>query len=79
MKKNDLTQIILRLLKNAFEEVDWSKQPKFDVVHFDVAPITEKTYDDFFNLVLHLSQQNLWLYLLNNLINEYAEMLNANS
>lgn len=40
------------LIEKPFQEVDWAKQPKFEVVHFDVAPVNEQVYDDFFSLVL---------------------------
>jgi len=39
------------LIESDFVDVDWSKQPKFDVVHFDVNPVSEEIYDNFFELV----------------------------
>jgi len=36
------------LIESPFQEVDWTKQPKFDVIHFDVNPITSTIYDEFF-------------------------------
>jgi len=51
-EKERLNTDNIEIIESAFEDVDWSKQPKFDVVHFDVMPIDEKTYDDFFNLVV---------------------------
>ena len=66
--KNRFNTDNIEIIQSAFEEVDWSKQPKFDVVHFDVMPITEKTYDDFFNLVTPALAKTPWLYLLNNQI-----------
>lgn len=36
----------------SFEDVDWAKQPKANLVFFDITPITEQTYDAFFTKVL---------------------------
>jgi len=50
--KDRLNSDNFTLIEKPFQEVDWAKQPKFDVVHFDVAPVSEQVYDDFFSLVL---------------------------
>lgn len=39
------------MIQSSFEDVDWTKQPKFDVIHFDIAPISEKIYNEFFEKV----------------------------
>jgi hypothetical protein len=50
--KERLNRDNFTLIEKPFQDVDWAKQPKFDVVHFDVAPVNEQVYDDFFSLVL---------------------------
>ena len=41
----------ISIIESSFEEVDWVKQPKFNVVMFDVSPLNQKVYDDFFEKV----------------------------
>tara|TARA_Y100001937_G_scaffold14738_1_gene19918 strand:- start:5354 stop:6139 length:786 start_codon:yes stop_codon:yes gene_type:complete len=66
----------LTIIEKPFEEVDWSKQPKFDVVHFDVAPLSEKVYDDFFSLVVpSLATESVVVFTQQSNY-EYAELLN---
>jgi hypothetical protein len=50
-EKNRLNTDNITIIEKSFEEIDWAKQPKFNVVHFDVDPITENTYENFFKLV----------------------------
>ena len=66
----------LTIIEKPFEEVDWSKQPKFDVVHFDVAPVNEKVYDDFFSLVLPSLATESVVVFTQQSNHEYAELLN---
>lgn len=64
------------LIEKPFEEVDWSKQPKFDVVHFDVAPVSEKVYDDFFSLVVpSLATESVVIFSQQS-NSQFAELLN---
>jgi len=42
----------LTIIESSFQEVDWSKQPKFNLVFFDVAPVDVEVYDNFFEMVL---------------------------
>ena len=66
----------LTMIEKPFEEVDWSKQPKFDIVHFDVAPVSEKVYDDFFTLVLpSLATESVVIFTQQS-NKEYADLLN---
>ena len=76
-EKDRLNTDNIEIIQSAFEEVDWSKQPKFDVVHFDVMPITEKTYDDFFNLVTPALATDSVVVFTQQSNHMYAEMLNA--
>ena len=76
-EKERLNTDNIEIIQSAFEEVDWSKQPKFDVVHFDVMPITEKTYDDFFNLVTPALATDSVVVFTQQSNHMYAEMLNA--
>ncbi len=64
------------MIEKPFEEVDWAKQPKFDVVHFDVAPVSEKVYDDFFTLVLPSLANESVVVFTQQSNNEYAQLLN---
>ena len=76
-EKDRLNRDNIEIIESAFEEVDWSKQPKFDVVHFDVMPISEKTYDDFFNLVTPALATDSVVVFTQQSNHMYAEMLNA--
>jgi predicted O-methyltransferase YrrM len=42
----------ISIIENSFEDVDWSKQEKFDVCFFDITPVNTALYDEFFNKVL---------------------------
>ena len=64
------------LIEKPFEEVDWKKQPKFDVVHFDVSPVSEKVYDDFFELVVPALATESVVVFTQQSNSDYAEMLN---
>tara|TARA_Y100000114_G_scaffold54120_1_gene49435 strand:+ start:3088 stop:3843 length:756 start_codon:yes stop_codon:yes gene_type:complete len=64
------------LIEKPFEEVDWSKQPKFDVVHFDVAPVSEKVYDDFFSLVVPSLAMESVVVFTQQSNSQFAELLN---
>ena len=64
------------LIEKPFEEVDWSKQPKFDVVHFDVAPVSEKVYDDFFSLVVPSLATESVVVFSQQSNSQFAELLN---
>jgi hypothetical protein len=76
-EKDRLNTDNIEIIQSAFEEVDWSKQRKFDVVHFDVTPVTEQTYDDFFNLVVpSLATDSVVVFTLQS-DKMYAELLNA--
>ena len=66
----------LTMIEKPFEEVDWAKQPKFDVVHFDVAPVNEKVYDDFFTLVLPSLANESVVVFTQQSNKEYADLLN---
>lgn len=42
----------LTIVENNFQDVDWSKQGKFDLCFFDIAPAKVADYDAFFTKVL---------------------------
>lgn len=42
----------LSIIEDSFENVDWTKQGKFDICFFDINPASEKEYDVFFTKVL---------------------------
>jgi hypothetical protein len=42
----------ITMVHQDFTEVDWSKQPKFDVCFFDVTPVNAALYDAFLTKVL---------------------------
>jgi len=71
LKKDNFT-----LIEDSFENVDWTKQPKFDVVHFDVAPVSEEVYDNFFNLVIPSLAPESVVVFSQQSNSAYAEMLN---
>ena len=48
----------ITVIESDFEDVDWIKQPKFSVALFDVSPINQKVYDEFFEkVVVSLTQE----------------------
>lgn len=51
-QKDRLNSDNFTLIESDFVDVDWSKQPKFDVVHFDINPVSEEIYDNFFELIV---------------------------
>ena len=75
-EKDRLNSDNITFIEKSFEEVDWSKQPKFDVVHFDVAPITPNTYEDFFNLVVPALSADSVVVFTQQSNPAYAELLN---
>lgn len=42
----------LTIIEDSFENVDWSKQGKFDLCFYDINPTTDADYDNFFTKVL---------------------------
>ncbi len=53
----------ISIIESSFEEVDWVKQPKFNVVMFDVSPLNQKVYDDFFEKVtVCLAQESVVVF-----------------
>lgn len=42
----------LTIIEDSFENIDWTKQLKFDLCFFDINPANEKEYDNFFTKVL---------------------------
>jgi predicted O-methyltransferase YrrM len=42
----------IEVIESSFENVEWNKQKKFDVVFFDAVPVNTSLYDDFFNKTL---------------------------
>lgn len=42
----------IEIVEGDFQEVDLSKHPKFDVCHFDLSPVNQAVYDDFFEKIL---------------------------
>ena len=49
---NGVTLDNIEIIESNFEDIDWDKQKKFDVVFFDVVPVNTSLYDDFFNKTL---------------------------
>ena len=41
----------IKVIESDFQEVSWSSQAKFDVIYFDIEPVTEEIYDEFFKKV----------------------------
>ena len=64
------------MIESSFQEVNWTKQPKFDVVHFDVAPVSEEIYDDFFNLVVPALAPESVVVFSQQSNSDYADLLN---
>lgn len=66
----------ISIIESAFEEVDWSKQPKFTVVLFDVSPLNQKIYDDFFEKVVPALAQESVVVFTGQSNAQHAEELN---
>ena len=64
------------LIQDEFQNVDWTKQPKFDVVHFDVAPVSAEVYDDFFNFIVPALAPESVVVFSQQSNSDYAELLN---
>jgi len=75
-KEERLKRENLKIIEDSFQNVVWSKQPKFDVVHFDVAPVSEEVYDDFFNLVVPALAPECVVVFSQQSNSVYAELLN---
>lgn len=53
----------ISIVESSFEDVDWTKQPKFNVVMFDVSPLNQKVYDDFFEkVIVSLAQESVVIF-----------------
>lgn len=42
----------ITIVSEDFDKVNYNKHPKFNLCHFDVTPVNQNTYDDFFEKVL---------------------------
>lgn len=45
----------ITIIEGDFKDIDWAKQPKFDVCFFDISPVNAEIYDTFFEKVLTAS------------------------
>ena len=63
------------MIEDDFQNVDWTKQPKFDVVHFDVAPVSAEVYDDFFNYIVPALAPESVVVFSQQSNSDYAELL----
>ena len=53
----------ISIIESPFEDVDWVKQPKFNVVMFDVSPLNQRVYDDFFEkVIVCLAQESVVVF-----------------
>ena len=66
----------ITLIEKSFEEVEWAKQPKFNVCLFDVSPINQKVYDDFFEKVIVSLAQECVVVFTGQSNAQHAEELN---
>jgi len=66
----------ISIIESAFEDVDWVKQPKFTVVLFDVSPLNQKVYDDFFEKVIVSLAQEAVVVFTGQSNAQHAEELN---
>ena len=62
--------------QGSFENADFKKMPKFDVCHFDVSPVNQKVYDDFFDNVLPAMTQECVVVFTSQSNAQHAEELN---
>jgi len=53
----------VNFIEDSFESVNYKKLPKFNIVHFDVTPVTKETYENFFEKVFpNLAQECLVVF-----------------
>jgi hypothetical protein len=71
--KVDISNITI--IKDSFQNVDWSKQSKFDICFFDVSPVTVEVYQDFFDKVLPAMNTESVVIFSNYSNSQHAEQL----
>lgn len=53
----------INIIQDDFQQIDWSTQPKFNLVFFDITPTNEDVYDAFFTKVVpSLSQDSVVVF-----------------
>lgn len=66
----------IKFIESDFKDVDWTKHGKFEVIHFDVAPVSEEVYEDFFTKVTPAMANECVVVFTQQSNSEYAEALN---
>lgn len=66
----------IKLITGNFEDIDWSKLPKFDICFFDVSPVLDETYDLFFTKTIKAMAPESVIIFTNYSNEKHAEQLN---
>lgn len=66
----------IAMVESDFEKVDWTKQPKFDVCLFDITPVNQSLYDEFFEKTLNAMAMDSVIVFTSQSNAQHAEELN---
>lgn len=66
----------ITMVESDFEKVDWTKQPKFDVCLFDITPVNQSLYDEFFEKTLNALAMESVIVFTSQSNAQHAEELN---
>ena len=66
----------IKIEQESFEKVNYKKFPKFNICHFDISPVNQKVYDDFFEKVLPAMAQECVVIFTSQSNAQHAEELN---
>lgn len=66
----------IKFIQSDFKDVDWTKQGKFDVIHFDADPINEEVYENFFTKVTPALANDCVVVFTQQSNSDFAELLN---
>jgi hypothetical protein len=65
------------IIQNSFQDVVWEKGTTFDVCFFDVTPVNEEVYQQFFDKILPVMSQESILIFSNYSNSQHAEQLDS--
>lgn len=66
----------ITIVQSDFEKIDWTKQPKFNVCLFDITPVNQALYDEFFEKTLNAMAMEFVIVFTNQSNAQHAEELN---
>jgi hypothetical protein len=66
----------ITIVQSDFKKIDWTKQPKFNVCLFDITPVNQALYDEFFEKTLNAMAMEFVIVFTNQSNAQHAEELN---